>query len=261
MSNLITQEKKLSEKYMLTTIDFEGTKLVEISIENVAKVESMIMTDSSYYKMFDKNAMPYKKYNGSTAYWLTELKKILILNEISKYSYNDIIFNLVKAIDRENRTHINSDKQGIGEITERIKKISKEKLLTFLRRPREDNYKLVSIIAEKTNPKGENKQGKSYKGRENVSFATKFCHYCCYFLFEGEQEQDNYPIKDSVISGIIPLYLKYYNLNTKIQDITTYNNFCIAIESIISASNIKISKNGLDHLLWYYYKGRFDMLE
>lgn len=73
-------EQKLKAKYLLATEDFEGMQIVKLTTDNIARVEAMIMTDSSYAKSGDINACPtYKNngiedYSGSTAYWMTELK-------------------------------------------------------------------------------------------------------------------------------------------------------------------------------------------
>ena len=35
-----------------------------------------------------------------------------------------------------------------------------------------------------------------------------------------------------------------------------YKDYRLAVDSIRKASGIEISRNGFDHLLWYYHKGR-----
>lgn len=69
----------------------------------------MIRNDSAYIKSSKLDAVPTGKYGGSTAYWMTELKRCLVDKESVKYSYEEIRKGAVEAVDRENRTHINAD--------------------------------------------------------------------------------------------------------------------------------------------------------
>jgi len=94
-------------------------------------------------------------------------------------------------------------KDGVGrdEITARICDIPVEKLLNYLKNPHGTKYKLLDIIAKKT--------GATIRPRENKSFASKFCHYACFYLFEGMDEQDNYSIYDSILKNALPLYIDY----------------------------------------------------
>ena len=102
---------------------------------------------------------------------------------------------------------------------------------------------------------GRTKPGKG--GRRNVSFASKFCHFSCFYIFEGEEAQDNFSIYDGVVAKALPKYLAYYKLNDrfKIKD-KDYEGYSKAIDAIIEASGSKISRNGFDHLVWYYFKGK-----
>lgn len=74
--NQIIRENDKSIQYELPTFNTNsGEKLVEITLDNVAHIEAIIRNDSNYAKSSDKNAGPQKSYSGSTAYWMTELKK------------------------------------------------------------------------------------------------------------------------------------------------------------------------------------------
>lgn len=140
----ICDEFKSSQKYMLTTEHFvlkDGKKieLVKLTHENVAKVEAMIRNDSSYIKSFDKNACPIINkdktvYAGSTAYWMTQLVNNLNKQECDiTYSFNEIIQNVVRSIDRENSTRINSDGCGRNELSKRIIEFGEDKLIDSLK--------------------------------------------------------------------------------------------------------------------------------
>lgn len=238
----INAELKRAKQYMLKTIDHKGQDLVEINQDNVARVEAMIQNDAAYLNSGNKD------YAGSTAYCMCQLKNYINKKTSDKTDYKDIIADAVIAVDRDNSTHLNADGVGREEITERICKIPLEKLLHYLQDPHGTKYKLVEIIARKTSA--------AIRPRENKSFASKFCHYACFYLFEGKKEQDNYSIYDSILKNALPLYIDYYGIDVKKQELEDYAVYSETIEKILKKSGNKISKNGFDHLLWYYYKGR-----
>lgn len=267
----ICDEFKSSQQYMLTTEHFDledgkGIDLVQLTDKNVAKVEAMIRNDSSYIKSFDKNAghtdnkNGKEVYPGSTAYWITQLGLILNKKECD-FSYETVIQNVVSSIDRENSTHINSDGCGRNDLSKRIIEFGKDNLIVSLKNR---DLELFIKIAEKTQPNDQ-----KHHGRQNISFASKFCHYACFYLFENLEEQDNYSIYDKVIVSVLHYYIKKYeveckgNLEKLKEDYIKeyYSSYCDIIDSIrekeASITNTTpISRNGFDHLLWYYHKGR-----
>ena len=140
----IRDEFESSQKYMLTTEHFvledgKEIELVKLTHENVAKVEAMIRNDSSYIKSFDKNACPIINkdktvYAGSTAYWMTQLVNNLNKQECDiTYSFDEIIQNVVRSIDRENSTRITSDGCGRNELSKRIIEFGEDKLIDSLK--------------------------------------------------------------------------------------------------------------------------------
>ena len=257
----IRDEFDSSKKHMLTTKQFVSKKkgvtitLVELTLDNVSKVEAMIRNDSSYVKSFDKNAKPTKNknrkevYSGSTAYWMTKLKYIIEDKECN-FTYEYIIPKVVRSIDRENSTHLNSDGCGIGEISKRIIDLGKDKLIDSLKKGDLEVFKEIQRV---TVP---NKNGdKKYKGRKNTSFASKFCHYASFFLFEDDELRDKYSIYDNVIVSVLPYYMEMYGVDNS-EPLTDYSVYRKVIDSIRGTTEDKISRNGFDHLLWYYHKGR-----
>ncbi len=251
--NTIHKELLLAQKKMIKTIKVFGRELVVLSRDNVAKVEAMICNDSSYLQTSNKEAKPEissngkLKYGGSSAYWMSQLKQVLIHGKKKlEYTYAEIIEHAVEAVDRENSTHLNSDHVGRAEIVERIVSLKKSELLECLRNPDYKDMKLFRLIADKTSAE--------YKARTNQSFASKFCHYACFYVFEDTQYQDNYMIYDSILKKVLPWYLEYYGIER--YDLSDYANYRKAVDRIREASGIEISRNGLDHLLWYYHKGR-----
>lgn len=51
------------------------------------------------------------------------------------------------------------------------------------------------------------------------------------------------------------MYLEYYQIKDKF-DLNDYRQYRQAVDKVRESSGNKISRNGFDHLLWYYHKGR-----
>ena len=243
---------------MIETDDnIEG--IVKIKVENVAKVDTMIKNDSAYIRSGDELSKPVKskkgniKYPESSAYWITQLKDILIKEykeSSDNYTYEECIKESINAIDRENSTHLNADGVGRNEISERIMRIKRDKMISFLKEPEKDNYELIRVIGESTTG-----------GRKNFSFATKFCHYMCFYLFKGKKEQDNFSIYDGVLANALPKYCEKYNIEFEQKKFKDNYNIYLEITNRIRNKTQKeygekISRNGFDHLIWYFHKGR-----
>lgn len=90
--------------------------------------------------------------------------------------------------------------------------------------------------------------------RTKPSFASKFCHYACFYIFEGTKYQDNYSIYDRILKTVLPWYLGYFGIEQF--NLDNYRDYRMAVDGIRDVSGIEISRNGFDHLLWYYHKGR-----
>ena len=124
-------------------------------------------------------------YGGSSAYWTTHLKAVLLDEGLDvTYSYEDILRGAVESVDRENSTHLNADNCGRQEITERLCRFDRTELIKCLRDPDYDDMKLIREISRITSAK--------QKARKNPSFASKFCHYACFYVFEGTTYQWRY---------------------------------------------------------------------
>lgn len=248
----ILAELSLSEQYDL---DLDENDMVVLSKTNVAKVEAMIRNDSDYLKAGNDNSRPSRNFKGSTAYWAKELKTVF--DGTNEMPETIIVENFVRAVDRENSTHLDSDKVGVSQITSRVMSILHTELVPLLKNPGKE-YRLVSFLSAPTRISSEDKV---HKSRRNYSFATKFCHYACFYLFEGLPEQDNFSIYDYVVKSAIPYYAKKYGIKYSSLEFKEYPVYINTIDSIISASDSHISRNGFDHLLWYYYKGRMELIK
>lgn len=258
MQNTIQKELAQAKRKMVDEVDSNGKKLAKLTRENVAIIEAMIQNDSAYLRSSDVEAEPKenkkgdKTYGGSSAYWMTQLKSILIdsgSNGECKYEYEEIIKGAVESVDRENSTHLNADKCGRQEITKRICDFDRKELIKCLKNPDYGNMKLFNEISKETSA-----------GRRNSSFASKFCHYACFYVFEGTEYQDNYSIYDGILKKVLPWYCDYFHINKTQYDFDKYEDFRKAVDAVRNASEektrVEISRNGFDHLLWYYHKGR-----
>ena len=253
--NLIEKEQKDAAQYKLRT-NKDG--LLDLTRANVALVEAMIANDSDYIRSGDVDAGPTGAYKGSTAYWMTKLKYD-ILSKAN--SLKNTIMQAVLAVDRDNSTHISADGIGPEVLTARIY----DHRFTLLEelKDRERGFKLIAELSEITSKEGSIiKNGKAYHPRENYSFATKFCHYACLYMFVGKTEQDNYSIYDNIVKKALPDYLSSYNIHKadgkkyKESDFKGSDSYPLYSRLIDQVRGDKISRNGFDHLLWYYHKAR-----
>lgn len=255
MISVIQEELALAKSKMIEEVECRNHILAKLSRDNVAIVEAMIRNDSAYIHSTDVGAKPtFKKngavkYGGSSAYWMTLLKRNLLQGERCPdgYCYSEIIKGAVEAVDRENSTHLNADGCGRSEITDRLCKIDRKDLLKGLENPDYKEMFLVKEIARITSAE--------HKPRCNLSFASKFCHYACFYVFEGTEYQDNYSIYDGILRKVLPMYLEYFNIDRH-YNMADYKQYRSAVDDIRKAADEPISRNGFDHLLWYYHKGR-----
>lgn len=233
-------------------------------------------------------------YIGASAYWMTLLKMALADSAVKKGSkitygtdfggfiYAEILAGAIASVDNENSTHLNANGIGRMEIWNRLLKFEPEEIKTSLKK---GDLRVFNKLAQTINIKDTNgriqanikaksrfsrhpwlqnaimasEKDTKYYNRDNISFASKFCHYVCFYVFEGTASQDNYSIWDNVVKDVLPNYLAGYDLdaNVNLDDYATYRESINSILEAISKKNGRtISRNGFDHLLWYYHKGR-----
>ena len=252
MNNQIEREYVESLKFNFEFLPDD--KLLKLSIDNVALVEAMIRADSKYCRSFDKKAESKGKYGGSIAYWMTQLRNYYESSEnLGDKEFQEIIEGAVSAVDRENSTHLESDKNKGGGRDAVVRKLMTMDKACIYNSLKNRTFTLFEKILEKSS----NQKGT----RKNPSFASKFCHYACMYLFEGMKEQDNFSIYDGVLCKVIPKYAMYYGVDCGKKKIeckneNDYKYYSDLIDEILKKSGNNISRNGFDHLLWYYYKGR-----
>lgn len=254
---------------------------VKTTQKNVALAEAIISNMSQYKKASDVNCVEKPKQetkSGSTAYWCSLLKEMNDKNvseveshnkenldengNVKKFSYENIIENVVHSIDRENRTH-----QGVAEGY----KFVKDKIVQETKNVSE----LINILSNEDDGFRFAWEIRHCDGRRPYSFSSKFCHYMALYLLDGK-EQDFYPIYDYVVFCAVKEYIKlklgYQSINGKdvlvknldidCEDDKTYNSdedvylkYKNVIDNIISinisnGNGQDISRNGFDHLIW-----------
>lgn len=229
-------------------LDLDENRMVKLTKKNVDFIRGILKIDSSYRREMDVLD------DTSAAYYI---KNHPITN--GSNSYEDIE-EIVKRIDRENSTHISvsgtekggeNNGDGVRIVTEGICK-----MLNLKDSLENGNFNVVVEIS------------RLVKGRNNFSFASKFCAYVSRYTF-GETKC-KYCIYDDVLSKILPYYAfkylgRYYikrtnsSIISEFKDKRDYEGYRDLINEIIEAvfkeTGYKLSYEDFDHLLWYYYKG------
>lgn len=233
---LIDSEKISSVHYILKR-DADG--LVKISSDNFARVEAMIAENSRY------NDSLNTKNPQSSKVCLDCLRQDLDNLPHPKYQ---TVENAMRAINRENSTRLSAVE--LSELAKRICALPSSEIIEYLEKPTTklgpsgEKYYLVSYLRKKT-------ATSKRSGRENYSFATKFCHYACMNFFKGKTEADNFPIVDSVVRAAFPKYA--VNIVERIA-FDDYETFVRNIDEVLDHYGNCISRNGFDHLMWYANK-------
>jgi hypothetical protein len=243
---------------MMINWDLDKNGFPALTERNVELVNFIIENDSSYRSASDKN-------NPNSSAFLFD----------KKYAHGQFpmdfktLLDVVTRIDQENSTHVSvsSNKKAKG-ISNQGRKIMARKLSMVIdleKRLAKPCPCLVDDIA------------KYVQGRNNFSFASKFCTYMCQGAFTGTNNQDNYSIFDTILSNALPYYAWVYlgkNYAVKGKSIirktyaekgkTNYAGYQKLIDDIRDASekiySYPISRRDLDHLLWYYFKGNEDRI-
>jgi len=252
---LVKDELEKSKEY-----DFEMIcdNNVALCRKNVALVEAMIKYNSSYKNIYGRDAKTYSK--------IKELKC-----KVDKDNVNEIL----NMINNQNSTR--ASKTEILELSNRIVNFDKNNgLIKFLKNP-DKKYSLITDLSAQI------QTDRNKNGRTNFSLATKICQTLCFVINEYNESQDNFMKFDTVLRKNLPRYLKIYKLSINeilnndeyinfmnkfkvnenniefkfiefLYDASRYSLYIRTIEKLIEATGEKISKNGLDHLIWYTNK-------
>ncbi len=234
------------------SFDLDGNGMPAVSRKNIALVNALALFDPGYRASVDVNN------EKSSARLIREAYE----NDPDFLSENDTVLEIVKRIDKENSTHLSVSGGGKGGETQAAqgRDLTAKKICclpNLLCRLRQGDTELVKEIAG------------AVDGRNNFSFATKFCAFVSRALFEGE-EADRYCIYDKVVSDVLPYYAYIYLGETKykkrktsaIEDLfkeeKDYAGYKGLIDRIREAAKektaVSITRRDFDLLLWFWFR-------
>ena len=229
----ILQEQAASIPYRIKHLS-NNQNLAELSFDNVARVEAMIYQNSAYR---------HNKSNSSS----------VLINQLTEENYNNLIGQIVDAVDRENSTHLNAGKNGRASVTAILQKYTLPQLKDLLKN-QNGNYDLLNEIAFP--------QPKAKGVKDRFSYASKLCHNLCIELLQGTPYEDGYCKYDTVLEKALPLYYKEYcgKIIKPSNYRKQYSAYIKYVDEIRQAAQECydgkiISRNGFDHLIWYFHKG------
>ena len=263
--------EKIKDDYYELTVDEKGAP--EFTCDNLKLIRTFLKYDSNYNSVEDE-AHPnyYSTYGGMLKTHgdnFFNFKTIEDYANEEEYTKNDPLYLVIESIDKMNSTHLASEgpKGGNRGRIETAKKVYS--IENFKKRLFYGDATLVDEIAW-------------FGGKNNFSFASKFCAYLCRYLFRGMPQENNYCIYDEVIQSILPYFAYkykidgdlYYTTNrTGHKKSTVYtikdnkenypNNYQEYIsyvkrivERIKQKSRIDLTFEAFDHMLWYFFKGQ-----
>lgn len=236
--SLIQQERERVEKYIKKFIVLDKKGRVCLIEDNATKIETLIRFNPRYGKTTNEE-------NDKCAMVLI---KELKTNE-RLYNDREHVRNIIGRINAENSTRMSGN--DMDDLRDIIAAIPKKDLIKMLKN-KNKKYELINLLAKET----------EHDKHANFSFATKFCHYMCIYLFEGEKYQDNYSIYDNNVIKTISCYrdnqeeIPPYKKTMKESPAQYYKRFQNAIDDILERNSDRISRNAFDHIMWYYAKTR-----
>ena len=218
------------------SFDLDDHEMMRFTKKNIDFIEAILRVDSTY-----KQA---ETGSEGSAQWLFDKYKIT--------QEPDVLTKQVEALNRENSTHLQVVEGGVQLTVESIRNIK-----DLEKRLKERDVKLVNEIAS------------AVPGRNNFSFATKYCTFASRYSFE-KQYNDGYCIYDKVLEQVIPYYVWHYFgerfikrkssiLESEIREKKDYETYIGIIDEIIEAAGqeegYKVKHKEFDHIIWYAYKG------
>lgn len=220
------------------------------------------------------------KFYGSTAYWFARMKR-------SKNDFNEFktcVAGAIVSIDITNSTrmsHLEREKilerliggeNPLFKNYRQLREALKEHFVPIDGKGKfleESKSHVFAILAKGIDIK--DKKGKDKK-RYNFSFASKFCSYAYHYLVENKKNPNPYSRYDNIVSDMLPTYLEYYVYTSESPKDTksfkvsaggkfenklkAYHQYCTLIGCILDAlhEKDKISRDELDHIIWYSKK-------
>lgn len=248
--------------YKLDLIKVDKYTIAELSEKNADFIEAIVSIDSNYQGDDDKTN---KK---GTAYWFNEMLKKTI------HPYEYCLEKCIEIIDNHNSTHLEATKNGRNKMKEiildkcpSVGQLKKEVLVTPT--TNDTNNLFFDLLQTMEHKKG-------YKVN-NISFASKFISYARKYLNSNDTSFSKY---DKVVAENLSKYEKYYidssikvskgrylNKSADRKSLTddgkqeytykTYIKYMETIDKIESRINKKLTREEIDHVIWYTSKGNY----
>ena len=192
MSKNIKDEIDAAKKEAYKFDEDEKGKVI-INKRNVILAEAIYQIRFKKYHeddlLSDRNLWPAKKC-------FLAMKRT---NSQDTEKFKELLDRACSAINSENSTHLRGYEK--DKIVETICS-TYFNVISFKEGLKNTNYPIIDIIRELKGTSVETEDGLKII-RDNYSFATKLCHYACFYLFEdeedGENNQDIYSIYDILI--------------------------------------------------------------
>ena len=265
----MSYEKVTKEIYELKT-NSDGAPL--FTQANFKLINTFLKYDSNYNSVEDNENFVFNKTYGGI---LTKekdnffnFKKVEDYESEEDYIKNDSLYLVIESIDKLNSTHLASEGPTGGNKGRLKTAKGIYSIKNFRERLFNADTKLVDEIAR-------------FGGKNNFSFASKFCSYLCRYLFKELTQENNYCIYDEVVQSILPYFASYYKVDLDKKYYTTikhngkkhnrstvcevkanggYSEYMQLISAIIekikSKNNIDVTYEAFDHMLWYFFKGQ-----
>lgn len=263
--------EKITDDYYKLMLD--ENKAPEFTQDNLKLIKTFLVYDSNY------NSVEYEEhpnYNSTYGGLLKmhgadffNFKTVEDYENEEEYMKNDPLYLVIESIDKMNSTHLASEgpKGGNRGRINTAKGIYG--IENFKQRLFNGDAQLVDQIA-------------LFGGKNNFSFASKFCAYLCRYLFKCEPQENNYCIYDEVVQSILPYFAHKYKIGGKLyyktnrqghKESTVHtikdnkknrpNNYqeylsfvSRIVEKIKQDSGIDMTFEAFDHTLWYFFKGQ-----
>lgn len=260
----------------------EGVNIPKFTKKNLVLINVFLKYNSSYSAAENQEEGSYSKLltdNKTTFFDFSSDKGDVRYGLDEEGNPKTILYRVIESIDKINSTHLASE--GGGRKKDKDEKKNKGRVLTEKRIReidrleellREGNAEVVETIAS------------AFSGKNNFSFATKFCTYVSKYIFGNDHNK--YCIYDKVVQSVLPVYIAYYtepqsmkqychkktkgnNKGQIVSDIDKYikkneneKNYekyrkiiSSILEGIKEKDGIEVTYEEFDHILWYYFKG------
>ena len=247
-----------------------------------------------YKNIKDPLSEIFKRLNDENEDFKTNLLKIIVLIDTSNSTHLSASFytgddnSEFVTINNKEYNVLNGLKEMRDRITKSIHNASE--LIETIKRPFDpyDKNHIFNIMNEPTIKREKNKKynevNETYiqKNKKfNTSFVSKFLSYCYSYLIGSDNMYSKY---DNVVTKYLPIYYAYYKKNKikidenryiileskraqlkkqgierlKIEYAKLYEKYNNDIQEIINElkkTNINLTRDEVDHIIWYTLKG------